>query len=235
MKKVLLIGAIALFGALNAQQTKFGLKAGYALSNIVSQELEESLEDEFGGSSNNNSKSGYFIGAFVEHKLNDKFAIQGEAQYANLGGQFEVKYDETAGGLNIKFTLQDKLNFNQILIPISAKYFVIPQLAIYGGPSVAFNAGYKSELKFKDHNIPSEFMGEINQELSALEKEQDDLLKESLKSTAFNIFFGGEYTFYKGLSVDARYTVGLTNYIKDPVDGEELKMNYLQVGLGYKF
>ena len=93
----------------------------------------------------------------------------------------------------------------------------------------------KSDFKLKDHNIPSEFMGEINDELSDLENTQDEVFEDELKSTNFNIFFGGEYTFYKELSLDVRYTVGLTNYIKKPVDNEELKMNYLQIGLGYKF
>ena len=78
-------------------------------------------------------------------------------------------------------------------------------------------------------------MGEINDELSDLENTQDEVFEDELKSTNFNIFFGGEYTFYKELSLDVRYTVGLTNYIKKPVDNEELKMNYLQIGLGYKF
>lgn len=235
MRKLFLVGALALFGAVNAQQTKFGLKAGYALSSINSKVLEESLEDEFGVNGDNKSKSGFFVGAFVEHKLNEKFALQGEVQYANLGGQVEAKYNETVDGENIKFTIQDKMNFNQILIPISAKYFVTPQFALFGGPSIAFNAGYKSDFKLKDHNIPSEFMGEINDELSDLENTQDEVFEDELKSTNFNIFFGGEYTFYKELSLDVRYTVGLTNYIKKPVDNEELKMNYLQIGLGYKF
>ena len=87
MRKLFLVGALALFGAVNAQQTKFGLKAGYALSSINSKVLEEILEDEFGVNGDNKSKSGFFVGAFVEHKLNEKFALQGEVQYANLGGQ----------------------------------------------------------------------------------------------------------------------------------------------------
>ncbi|MGV8914961.1 MAG: porin family protein [Kaistella sp.] len=231
MKKLFLVGAVVLFGTINAQQTKFGLKAGYALSNISSKALEDGLRDEFETAASNKSKSGYYIGGFVEHKITDKFALQGEVQYANLGGQFEVNLDEG----DLTATIVDKLNFNQILIPIAAKYYVTPEFALYGGPSVAFNAGYKSELKLKDHNIPSEFMGEINNGLSQLEKQQDAVLEDNLKSTAFNIFFGGEYSFYKGLFFEARYTVGLTEYIKNPIDNEDLKMNYLQLGLGYKF
>ncbi len=230
MKKLLLLSAVSLFGALNAQQTKFGLKGGYALSNLESKELDNMFED-FGVRGSNQAKSGYFVGAFVEHKLNDKFAVQGEVQYANLGGQIEAKFDE--GG--IKYTLQDKFHFNQIIIPIAAKYFITSDLAVYGGPSVAFSTGYESKITIKDSNIPSEFNNDINTAISQLEADQNKALKEELKSTNFNIFVGGEYQFYKALFIDARYSFGLTNYEKNPVDNSKTRMNYLQIGLGYKF
>lgn len=231
MEKISLLASLGLFALINAQQTNFGLKSGYTLSSIESQDSEESLEGELGISGENKSKSGYFVGAFVEHFVTSQFAIQGEVQYANLGGQIDATFNQEG----INFTLVDKINFNQILIPISAKYFVTPEFAIFAGPSVAFNVGYKTEMKLENHNIPSEFMAELNNAFSEAEKQQDDALEENLKSTAFNLFLGGEYNVYKGLFLDARYTLGLTNYIKNPEGNEDLKMNYFQVGLGYKF
>lgn len=228
MKKILFVGALAFFGAVNAQQTKFGIKAGYALSKIQSEELDNSFE---GLSAENKSKSGYFIGVLVEHKLTDKFALQGEVQYANLGGQFEIKFNEQ--GINA--TVQDKFDFNQIIIPISAKYFATPQLALYAGPSIAFSTGYKSDVTIKDSNIPAEFLSGAEAGFAELETQQDKAFEDELKSTNFNLFFGGEYTFYKSLFFDARYTVGLSNYEKNSVNDSKTTMNYFQVGLGYKF
>lgn len=66
---------------------------------------------------------------------------------------------------------------------------------------------------------------------NALEKSFDD----NLKSTEFGLFLGADYNLYKGLFVDARYSFGLTNMIKNPVNDEKLKMNFFQIGLGYKF
>ncbi|WP_262510882.1 hypothetical protein [Chryseobacterium elymi] len=40
---------------------------------------------------------------------------------------------------------------------------------------------------------------------------------------------------YKELFVDACYSFGLINMIKDPVNDEKMKMNFFQLGLGYKF
>lgn len=178
------------------------------------------------------SKSGYYFGAFVEHKIADKVALQGELQYANLGGTLEGKVDETFDGQNMRFTLVEDINFNQILIPISVKYYATPQFALYAGPSIGFSAGYKSKIKIKDANFS---MGNVSEEIAQLEKEQDETFKESLKSTSINAFVGAEYAVYKGLFVEARYTLGLTNYEKEKVEGSSVKMNYFQAGLGYKF
>jgi len=229
MKKLLLLSSVLLFGAMNAQTT-FGLKAGYANSKL-SGEGSEDMDLE-GVALSNKTKSGFFVGAFVEHKFNDKVALQGEIQYANLGGQMEGKVDVTEEGQNVKFTLVDKLNFNQIVVPVSVKYFATPQFAVYAGPSVSFNAGYKSDIKIKNANFPTQ---SVSEEINYLEANQDETMKEYLKSTSFNIFFGAEYQFYKSFSVDARYSVGLTNYEKEETEGSSTKMNYFQIGLGYRF
>ena len=34
MKKIIFLGAVALFGVMNAQSTKFGIKGGYSLSTL---------------------------------------------------------------------------------------------------------------------------------------------------------------------------------------------------------
>lgn len=67
------------------------------------------------------------------------------------------------------------------------------------------------------------------------ERYVEKFLDDSLKSTDFGLFLGADYKVYKGLFVDARYSFGLTNMIKNPVDGEKLKMNFFQIGVGYKF
>ncbi len=229
MKKVLFVGALALFACVNGQQTSYGVKAGYALSAIQSDDLEEALRESGGGSIN--SKSGFYVGVLVEQKVNDKFGVQAELQYANLGGQVEL----TGEDYGLTVTAEDKFNFNQILIPLSAKYYITPQFALYGGPSLAFKAGYKSKITLKDHNIPREFINEINDEIREIEREQNKALDQETKSTAINLFIGGEYNIYNNVFAEARYTFGLTNYFKNAVDNGELKMNYFQIGLGYKF
>ncbi|AZA89611.1 Uncharacterised protein [Chryseobacterium nakagawai] len=216
MKKILLASAIALFAGLHAQ-TKFGVKAGYALSTLNSNDDNFEIE---GIKASMESKSGFYVGGLVEHKFNNKFAIQGEVEYANLGGKAVVK----AYGV----TVTEKLNFNRIVIPVSARYYATPELGLYAGPYVSFRTNTK--VKMEVSGAPSN-QAALNEGEKYLEKTFDD----GLKSTEFGLFLGADYTVYKGLFVDARYSFGLTNMIKNPMDGEKLKMNFLQLGVGYKF
>ncbi|SHK53231.1 porin family protein [Epilithonimonas mollis] len=213
VKKLLLVGAVALFGAVNAQ-TKFGVKAGYALSTM------NVNENDLGALK---SKSGFYVGALVEHSLTEKFALQAELQYANLG----AKVEESESGI----TVTENINMNRILLPVSAKYFVTPNFGIYGGPFVSFKASNKVKIKVKGTSVDAGTQDEINE----YEKMLEDYINGGLKSSEFGLFFGAEVKVYKGLFADARYSFGLSNQIKDPVDGEKSKLNFFQVGLGYKF
>ncbi|KAA2223467.1 porin family protein [Chryseobacterium sediminis] len=220
MKKILLASAIALFAGLNAQTT-FGVKAGYALSKL------NSSEDgfQFGGFEGGmKSKSGFYVGGLVEHKFNNKFAIQGEVEYANLGGKAAV-------ATPVGVTITQKMNLNRIVIPVSARYYATPELGIYAGPYVSFKTNNKVKFEASGPNA-----GMLNP--SAMregERYVENYLDDTLKSTDFGIFLGADYSIHKGLFVDARYSFGLTNMIKNPVDGETLKMSFFQLGLGYKF
>ncbi len=216
MKKILLIGALALFTGINAQ-TRFGVKGGYALSKLTSNENDF----ELGGIEGSlKSKSGFYIGALVEHKFNNKFAIQGELEYAGLGGKAEV------GMGNI--TVTEKFRMNRIVIPVSARYYATPELGIYAGPyvSIKTSTDAKVELEGAVGNPAS---------IDAAEQFLEKQLNDGLKSADFGLFFGADYNVYKGLFIDARYSFGLSNMIKDPVNNEKLKMNFLQIGVGYKF
>ncbi|MGK6340889.1 porin family protein [Chryseobacterium sp. DT-3] len=217
MRKILFASALAFCAGMNAQ-TQFGVKAGYALSKLNSNENDI----EFGGIEGSlKSKSGFYVGALVEHKLNDKFAVQGEVEYANLGGKAKVSLP---GGI----TVTEKLNFNRIVIPVSARYYATPELGIYAGPYVSFKASTTAKIEVSG-------TASNPQGINAGEEYLEKAFNDNLKSTDFGLFFGADYNVYKGLFVDARYSFGLTNMIKDPVNDEKMKMNFFQLGLGYKF
>jgi len=225
MKKLLVLSAIALVGIANAQTT-FGVKAGYAGSQLTGEDDEMDFE---GIAVDKKLKSGFYVGGFAEHKFTEKFALQGELQYAALGGRYEGKFEDSG----YHATLNMDFKINQILIPISAKYYPVSNFSLSGGPFVGFVVSNKFEAKFKDSNLPADVIAEANNQLDVYSDEFSDSFDDSLQKVTFGVQFGAEYTIYKGLMVDARYNVGLSNLEKDSETTS--KMSYFQVGLGYRF
>jgi opacity protein-like surface antigen len=121
MKKIVLtLAAFAAFGVANAQDMKFGAKAGLNVSNLT-------------GDSNTSSKIGYQVGAFAEFKISEKFAVQPEVVYSNLG----TKYDFLGAEVTE--------NLNYIVVPIMAKYFVMEALSLEVGPQAGFLMSAKAK------------------------------------------------------------------------------------------
>jgi len=110
MKKIILsLVAIAAFGVANAQDMKFGAKAGINMSNYT-------------GDSDYDSKIGFQVGVFGEFKVTEKFAVQPELLFSNLGAK-----DSDAS-----------LNANYIVIPVMGKYYVADKFSLEAGPQIGF-------------------------------------------------------------------------------------------------
>ncbi|MEY2868216.1 MAG: hypothetical protein RIR01_640 [Bacteroidota bacterium] len=76
MKKIILsIAAVLVFGFANAQQTKFGLKAGVDFA---------SMHGKFSGSSYSESETGFYVGGFADITVSEKFHVQPELLYVSV-------------------------------------------------------------------------------------------------------------------------------------------------------
>ena len=130
MKKITLsIIAVLAFGFTNAQETKFGLKAGLNVAN-------------FGGDAEDaKSLVGFHVGGFAEIKLSDKFAIQPELLYSAQGANEE--YSEFGAPVEIT------QNLGYLNIPVMAKYYVAEGFSLEAGPQIGFllNAKIKAEYE----------------------------------------------------------------------------------------
>lgn len=119
MKKIL-ITAIAVFGFsfANAQETKFGVKAGMNLSNITGDNTDE-----------NDMKVGFHAGAFVNIGVSDKFSVQPEILYSMQGAK------DNDGSLDLSY-----LN-----IPIMARYLIAEKFSLEAGPQIGILMSAKSK------------------------------------------------------------------------------------------
>lgn len=209
MKKILLLGAFSLSVITLAQKTNFGLKAGYVLSTI-----NEKYQSE---KSSNDPKSSFYVGGFLERKINDKWALQGELLYADLGAKSEQEEVLVVNNEVINYNAKVEINLSTILIPIGVKYYADKNFSINAG--VAFGFYVDREIKVKVDRY-----GETNQIANAY-----------LKTFNFAPYLGLEYNFSEKVFLDTRYNFGLANISQIEQDDYKMRNNFWQIGVGYKF
>lgn len=121
MKKVLLtvLFAVSLF-SINAQSVKFGIKAGANFATVKGDNVGSNID----------SRTGFHAGGVAELKLTDKFSIQPELLFSQLGSQ----------------SGDNKVRLNYISLPVMAKYYLIEGLSIEAGPQASLLIDDKIEL-----------------------------------------------------------------------------------------
>ena len=153
MKKLLLTAAaVFAFGFANAQETKFGVKAGLNMADLSGDDTDGI-----------DSKLAFHVGGFAEIKLTDKFALQPELLYSAQGGKAD-------GG---------KYNFDYINLPVMAKFYITEQFSVEAGPQVGFlvsakvkpdsgdSVDVKDELKSTDFGFNAGLGYNFTENLSA--------------------------------------------------------------------
>lgn len=164
------------------------------------------------GNDDANSLTSFHVGAVAEIKFNEKFSIQPEVLYSAQGNKYE-----TSSSLGSYKATQ---NLDYINIPIMAKYYVAEGFSIEAGPQVGFLT--KAQLK-QEGNLAGVVNGESTTDNKA-----------NYNSLDYGVNFGLAYDLPTGLFFNARYNLGLVDVIKDN-NGDAIKNNVIQVGLGYKF
>ena len=132
MKKLLLFVSIAVFGFwnINAQDVKFGAKAGVNFANISG--------DETGGL---DSRTAFHVGVVAEIGISEKFSFQPELMYSQQGFKMSVFGIDATGEL-------DYLN-----LPLMAKYYVADGFSLEAGPQVGFLMSAKAKAEGESEDL----------------------------------------------------------------------------------
>jgi hypothetical protein len=220
MKRIFITVAVAtaaLFSA-NAQELKFGAKAGVNFSTFsVSDQKETILGKEVTTKFNTGYRTGFHVGAFVEYGISDVLFLEGGFAYNNIGATLKsVEESAKIGGetRTVKTDLKDaSFILNTINVPLWVKY----DIAGFR-PKVGLNLGYLLNVKAKNENTTTTY---------------DDLEKRF----DLGLGLGAEYNLPMGLFFDATFNIGLLNLASksETESGIEIKNRVFQIGVGYKF
>ncbi|WP_160137272.1 porin family protein [Chryseobacterium sp. c4a] len=222
MKKLLLIAAVAVLGVTaNAQEFKFGPKAGYSLSMLKASGEGQTYKFD--------AKSTFYAGLMAEYKFNDKFAVQGEVLYSPIGGKQEETVSYSMMGATATGTQKSDWKLGTVQIPVSAKYYATENLAF----ALGLNVGIITSAKVK---VTADLTATAGGQTSSDSTSETEDIKDNLNKLNLAPFVGAEYTLENGLFFDARYNLGVSNLMKKQDGGNgTLKDSFVQVGVGFKF
>jgi hypothetical protein len=123
MKKILLLAVVTVLGFtnVNAQEIKFGAKAGINIANINGDNTS-SLEPV----------AAFNFGLVTEIPISQKFSFQPEIMFSGQGYSFE--------GSDGNIVALSYLN-----VPLMAKYYIVKGLSLEAGPQIGYLLSAKNE------------------------------------------------------------------------------------------
>lgn len=150
-------------------------------------------------------KVGFIGGVEGAYQISNRVGVSLGVLYAMQGAKYDYTLINTSTGSTVGSGSQN-VNLNTLNIPVLCNVYVWKGLAV--------KAGVQPEIV-----------------LSAKEGDLD--VKPGYSSTNVSIPVGASYDFPFGLTVDARYNIGLTNVVK----GSAVSANNMafQITAGYKF
>lgn len=163
-----------------------------------------SIDTRASAGENYRNRTGFHGGAFALIKLT-KIGIQPEFIYSKQGTKFQLN------------TQDYEANYDYFNIPIVFKLYTIAGLNLQLGPQFGFLSGVEGQAVTVEN-------GQTN---------VIDVAEEYYKSSDLSMVLGAGWDLPFGLTLDARYNLGLSR-IQDNPQLEATKNQVWQVSLGYK-
>lgn len=166
-----------------------------------------SIDTESTASTNYKNRAGFHGGAFVLVKA-AKFGVQPEIIFSQQGSKVEINSQNFES------------NFTYVNIPIILKLYTLAGINIQAGPQFGFITS--AETPIQDQLNPGSY------------KVED--VKDKMKSSDFTLALGLGWDLPFGLTIDARYNMGLSKLYEEAPSQqtEDAKNQVFQVSLGFK-
>lgn len=224
-KGLVVLALLALVPSVHAQ--KIGAKAGVNAARLSISGNGESIEARV---DNMAVLVAPTYGLYLNYKIVPLLSLQIEGNYDPRGNKFDSKYFEYLG-INLQKNTQSPMVFdgeiseklNYLTFPVMLK----ANLAFFhleAGPYVGILLNAKSVLK-----------GTATLDGQSYSFDQEADSKPYYKSTDFGLAAGAGMTFNLGpaqLMAGARYMMGMTNIVKEPVDDASAKHQVLSFYAG---
>jgi len=159
---------------------------------------------------NYKNRAGFHGGAFLLLKAG-KIGVQPEVIFSQQGSKVQINSQNFES------------NFSYVNIPIMLKLYTVAGINIQAGPQFGFVTNAESPIPIEDQLNPGSY------------KLED--VKSKAKSSDFTLGLGLGWDLPFGLTIDARYNLGLSKIYDEapsPQQTDDAKNQVIQVSVGYK-
>jgi opacity protein-like surface antigen len=158
---------------------------------------------------NYKNRTGFHGGAFVLIKAT-KIGVQPEIIFSQQGSKVQINSENFES------------NFSYVNIPIILKLYTVAGINIHAGPQFGFIT--KAEAPIEDQLSPDGYTVRD--------------VKDKMKTSDITAALGLGWDLPFGLTIDARYNIGLSKIFKDAPNTQQTtdaKNQVIQLSVGYKF
>jgi len=203
----------------NSSPVTFGVKAGLNASTL-------SKADQY--DNDQKIKPGFNAGVFVNIPVAEKFSIQPEILFNQVGSKTEERDEFYINSDRYRREVNYKKTLNYITVPVMLQYNILPQLYVEAGPEFGFLLGGK------DKGDITMTRNSGNTTVTETSNFSGKIVKDLYSTFNFGIGIGAGYYFTQNFGVTARFTAGVTDIYKHN-SGDAIRNNVFQVGVAYKF
>ncbi|WP_264566872.1 porin family protein [Flavobacterium sp. N3904] len=207
-KQILTLITILIIAVGNAQEAKFGVKAGLNIATLSGDRYPDSQ-----------ILPGFVIGGFAAVKLSEKFIFQPELLFSFQGTAYRNYYDQ---GYNDYYS-QENMNLNYLLIPLMAKCYVAKKFSLEFGPQFGFL------LAARTNSFNYTTIGDGAYDTNSVN------IKDQFKTFDFGLNVGAGYDFTDKWGINLRYNFGLNNIAQNENTNYTSNNQVLSVTGSYKF
>lgn len=237
MKKLFtILTVIAL--ATTTSFAQFGIKAALNLANIVNNNDD----------SDNGMKLGLIFGANYNAELSDAMSIDVSATYKQSGTKETFESSDSYSGVTSSLEYSQTISLDYLDISPSLSFNLFDAMVLSVGPYLAFAVGGKVKTEITQTisgtGTSDDGSTTTTEEESIDFGDGDD--DDGIKAIDFGLNIGATYSINDAISINAGYSMGLTNLIYIDSDTEDyydsinedlpsLKNMGINVGVTYSF
>ncbi|AYN02376.1 porin family protein [Chryseobacterium sp. 3008163] len=206
------------------EPVRFGIKGAATATQFSEQELN-----------GKNQKIGFNAGVFVNIPLSEKFALQPEVLYNQMGAKSVVSDTEIiTGATSVRTKTDFTTSLNYVSVPLMLQMKPSKNFYIEAGPEFSYFVDGKNK---GEQTIATTTAGNT---VTQTQSSSESINKDDIKKFNVGLGLGLGYYFTPNLGINARYVNSLTHIANnsDAVNDAQKNINTnrgFQLGLAYKF